>query len=311
MSRGPGPGKRAGTGPRPVLAAHIPNMSTKNAAQNRRRDPEGIPTGGRFATERRGETGLSTLGQPSDTIEWFASLAAAPMPPRAEEPHQVSPRDIADPLSSDRERNRGRLIRAREMAEEAERELTESPAEDSVERLGQEQKAVAARLSARHAAVIRAANHEDDYVELRDEIDDLQASDPEYAATVGLGGHPTDFTSRTTWATKTLEWARGHGMGQNTREVTQNEVARQLQAGTRVERADFTAHEPDTFTVHGHSDDQSSMYLIQDGKNPDRDGYTREQWGRACLVEDDQGNIFALDESTGAPRAIYRVLGGN
>lgn len=40
-------------------------MSTNHSTQNRNRVPEGVPAGGQFVTERRGEAGLSTLSAPA------------------------------------------------------------------------------------------------------------------------------------------------------------------------------------------------------------------------------------------------------
>jgi hypothetical protein len=222
----------------------------------------------------------------------------------------VPPEDIRDPLTTDRVHTLGRSALARKVSRDAHDLAAETNrAEHPGLAFERDTAAHLARRSAQHATVLHAAGHEEDYLVVRDEIDVVQSADPEEARSAGLDEHPSRFTSRVERARATLAWADEHDMGKDSREVSREEVAEILTEGQRVERADFTSRTPTTLTVAGHSADGSSTYLLADGSDPRTDGYTSEGWGDACLVQDDRGNLIALDEETAAPRVIYRILG--
>jgi hypothetical protein len=263
-------------------------MSTNSRHQSRNRTPAGVPTGGQFAAERKADAGPSTLTPTGNaTFDWLVGLqqdAAAQAAQETQRPrHKVPPEDIRDPLTTDRVHTLGRSALARKVSRDAHDLAAETNrAEHPGLAFERDTAAHLARRSAQHATVLHAA---------------------------GLDEHPSRFTSRVERARATLAWADEHDMGKDSREVSREEVAEILTEGQRVERADFTSRTPTTLTVAGHSADGSSTYLLADGSDPRTDGYTSEGWGDACLVQDDRGNLIALDEETAAPRVIYRILG--
>lgn len=282
-------------------------MSTNSSAQNRNRVPEGVPTGGQFAASRKSESGASTLAPAEqDMIAWYTKLQEIRSDEEPRPSHSLPPEVIADPLSEDRDRTRRRAEDARARSE-AIHDLAAGTVHAGLAHQRHEEQR-RARHSALHATVLHAAAHDEDYERIRDEVDTLPESDPAAARAAGLDEHPAHFTARVVKARRILDWASSHGIGQNAVEASREDLPTILPEGQQVERADFSATTPTRMTVSGHSDGGDTSYLVSDGSDPAQVGYTDEHWGGACLVRDDQGNLIALDEETGAPRVIYRLL---
>lgn len=209
-------------------------MSTSHSIQSRSRVPEGVPTGGQFAAERRGESTTSTLAQPP------RALGVAEQRQAAREAFDANPLDL-DPVHTRTilDQRREELAEARARVAELNAEydrlaLADDARREVLDRLrAAEDDLPTKRWAATSAAVRHAASSDEAMAEVLGEMRD---QDPEHLRAVGLEIHPTILQQEAHRMRASIDSARDQGIGEGSHPVSQAEARRTLPAGTPVTR---------------------------------------------------------------------------
>jgi hypothetical protein len=279
----------------------MPDMSTHT--QNRSRTPAGVPTGGQFATERRGEAGLSTLaGQPAavedDPIErGRAARAAFDANPLDLNPQHA--RTLLEEARSDLAATRRRI---RELdATYDQLSLADDRRRQVLDELRDtEDAAQTKKWTAASAAVRHAASGDEGMAELLEEMD---ASDRERLDEVGLSIHPTILQQQALHMRQSVAAARADGIGEGSQPISQAQARRSLPVGTRVRRTYLqAARDAPTKVVITSQSSYQQVSTNADG------GETVLGWVGTRAHQDAAGNIIVTSEH-GLPFVAFRPEG--
>lgn len=275
-------------------AAHMQGMSTNHS--NRNRVPEGVPTGGQFAAERRGESTLTSLTAPTTAEPSLAERRQA-----AEEAFDANPLDL------DPKHTRALLEAARADRDGAQGRLDEYRAQERLMRL----RGAVGSAVFRHGASGPEAMKE------------LEAQMQESAGGQGRGSFRhadtgyelrlDDLYTHSPRMRRAFAQARGMGIGEDSTQISLNEAKRRLAPGTRARRVDLTGARREAVSQVSFDELRTSRgatTVIRDSRGQVlNEAIVGPSWAtprRAHL--DRHGNIIITDGDSHMPNVAYQPL---